>query len=431
MSPFSALRLSLLGDPPRFRVLSLPLPLFSSVTLGLWVGVGSRDEPSEMSGATHIIEHLVFKGTEHHPEAREIACLMDLLGGQVNAFTGKEATCFYARVLGEKRKEALDLLGELVFHPLLRPEDLEREKAVVLEEIRMYEDSPEEMVHDAFARALWGDHPLGREVQGRREAVEGMDEEKVREHFRRFYRQENMLLVAVGNFDPRELEEEVAGLLPADSPVPGEIRPPDGGPRRDPPASRVGREVREKDLEQVHLCLGWPGVPLGHEDLYRLHLLGGVLGGGTSSRLFQELREERGLCYSVYAFHQAFGDAGLFGIYLAASPEKAPEALDLVQKEIRKLRREGVGEEELSRHRDQVKARLLLALESPSGLMNHLGRDALLLGRVREVEEIARGLDAVDPKGLWELAEEVLSREPSLGVVGPPGSGDRVKSGGE
>ncbi len=416
MEVLSSLREVRLGDPPVFRVLSLPLPFFSSVTLGLWVGVGSRDEPPGLSGATHLIEHLVFKGTERYPEAREIACLMDLLGGQVNAFTGKEATCFYARVLGEKRREALELLFDLVFHPLLRAEDLERERSVVLEEIRMYEDSPEEMVHDAFARALWGDHPLGREVQGRREEVEEMGEEAVREHFRRFYRPENMLLVAVGNFDPRELEEEVAGLIPGNGAGSGEE------PRREPPAARVGREVRQKDLEQVHLCLGWPGVPLGHEDIYRLHLLGGVLGGGTSSRLFQELREKRGLCYSVYAFHQAFGDAGLFGVYLASSPEKAPQALELVREELERLRREGVGEEELSRHRDQVKARLLLGMESPSGLMNHLGRDALLLGRVRGVEEIARGLEAVSPAGLGELAEEVFSRQPSLGVVGPPGA---------
>lgn len=425
MSSLASLRESWLGDPPRFRVLSLPLPLFSSVTLGLWVGVGSRDEPEEESGASHLIEHLVFKGTEHHPQAREIACLMDLLGGQVNAFTGKEATCFYARVLGEKRREALELLFDLVFHPLFRPEDLEREKAVVLEEIRMYEDSPEEVVHDAFTRALWGEHPLGREVQGRRETVEGMGEEAVREHFRRFYRQENMLLVAVGSFEPQRLEEEVAELLPRGDGGSGTQRPS----RREPPSPRVGREVREKDLEQVHLCLGWPGVPLGHEDIYRLHLLGGVLGGGTSSRLFQELREKRGLCYSVYAFHQAFGDAGLFGVYLATSPEKAPQALELVGEELLKLCREGVGEEELSRHRDQVKARLLLGLESPSGLMNHIGRDALLLGRVREVEEIARGLDAADRRGLSEMAERVLSREPSLGLVGPPGAGERLSLG--
>ncbi len=400
--------------PGGLRVVTETVPHVRSVSVGFWVGAGSRHEADAERGITHFIEHMVFKGTASR-SAREIAEAMDTLGGQVNAFTGREVTSFYARVLDEQFPAAVDLLTDMVFRPRFAEEDLEREKGVVVEEILMYEDSPDELVHDLLTQVIWPEHPLGRPIQGEVASVRGFSRRQVLDYYRRFYRPANMVVAVAGAVEHERvlsiLGEAVAGVEAGSRVSPGE-RPP----------ARPGRAGREKDIEQVHLCLGAEGVGLADDQLPALGLLATVVGGGTSSRLFQEVREERGLAYAVHASHHPFHDTGFFSVYLAASPAAARDALELCRRILAQVREEGVEAAELERARQHLKSGLLISLESTTARMSWLGRSLLLLSRVRTPAEEAALLDAVTVAALREEAAGLL-QDDRLGMawVGPPG----------
>jgi len=390
------------------------IPYVRSVSVGVWVGVGSRQEPPHLAGVSHFVEHLLFKGTQRRT-ARQIAEEMDSIGGLLNGYTSKEYSCYYVKVLDEHLDRAMDLLSDLVLGPRFDAVDLTKEKGVILEEIKMYEDTPDELVGDLLAEAAWGRHPIGRPILGSERTVAGLAPEIVRAYHQAGYRQSNIVVAMAGNVKP----EDGFGLARryfASAPTAG------GRAKASAPTFRPGFRRRTKGIEQVHLSLGFAGLALDDPGVYEFHLLAGVLGGGSSSRLFQSIREERGLAYSVFAYASPFSDTGLLGVYAAVSPENVLEALRLAAAEIHKLCSDGPGAEELQRAKDQAKASLLLGLENTSNRMSRLGRSLLLLGRAPSPDEVAAKIDAVTAESLTALARRVLQLpDAAVAAVGPKG----------
>jgi predicted Zn-dependent peptidase len=394
-------------------VLAESMPDVRSVSIGVWLRQGSRSEPSGLNGISHFIEHLVFKGTESR-SAREIALTMDSVGGQVDAFTSKEYTCFYAKVLDEHVDTAVELLGDVVQRPLFDPTELERERQVVLEEIRMVEDTPDELIYDLFAGAFYPGTSLGRPIQGTARSVSALTRPQLLRFFRRAYRPENLVIAAAGHLrHGRFLREirRVFGRLERGGPSDGRGRPPR------PRATSVRRSRRE--LEQLHVMLGVPSHAEGSPQRYALHVLNTILGGTMSSRLFQKVREERGLAYTVYSGLNAFVDAGFLAIYAATSPRTAHELVRLVLEELRALRDRGATAEELSMAKEHLKGSLMLALESTSSRMSNLARQEIYLGRQLGLEATLRRIDAVRRREVHELARELFGRRrTSFAAVG-------------
>ncbi len=400
--------------PGGLRIVVESIPYVRSVSVGVWVRVGSRQEPAELAGVSHVVEHLLFKGT-HRRTARQIAEEMDSIGGLLNGYTSKEYSCFYVKVLDEHLDRAMDLLSDLVLCPRFDPGDLAKEKGVILEEIKMYEDSPDELVGDLLLEAMWGQDSLGRPVIGAADTVSALAPETVSGYHRDGYRQAATVVALAGNVQPRtgfELAEKHFGAMAAG-----------GGPaERAAPLFVPGCRRKVKDIEQTHVSLGFEGVPLDAPALFDFQLLAGVLGGGSSSRLFQSIREDRGLAYSVFAYASPFSDTGFLGVYAGVSPENVGQTLALTEREIADLCRTGPSADELQRAKDQVKASLLLGLENTSNRMSRLGRSLLLLGRILSPDEVARRIDAVTVESLTELARRVLRPERvALAAVGPEG----------
>lgn len=399
--------------PTGLRVVIETIPYVRSVSVGVWVGVGSRHEPPELAGVSHLVEHLFFKGTLRRT-ARQIAEEMDSIGGLLNGYTSKEYSCFYVKVLDEHLGKAMDLLSDLVLSPRFDPADLTKEKGVILEEIKMYEDSPDELVSDLLAEAVWGDAPLGRPVLGRDDVVSGLDLDAVRDYHGARYRQGATVLALAGNVEADE------GLRLAERYF-GGMAPGGANGRDASPSFHPGFRSKTKAIEQTHVCLGYQGVSMGDPAVYDLHLLTCILGEGSSSRLFQEIREERGLAYSVFAYASPFSDTGLLGVYAGVSPENAREVVALSAAEARDLCARGPSPEELQRAKDQVKSSLLLGLENTSNRMSRLGRSLLLLGRITTPEELAAKIDAVTAESVTVMARRAFGSEPGLAVVGPDG----------
>jgi len=383
-----------------------------SVCLGVWLRKGSRDESAGENGISHFIEHLVFKGTETRT-SRDIAKLLDRLGGHSDAFTGKEHTCFFAKVLDEHQDVAVELLADIVLRPRFDAEEIEKERKVIFEEIRMVEDTPDEALYDLFTETLWGDHPLGRPIQGTPESVGAMDREAILDYFRRCYRSENLVIAAAGNLNHERLAEAVVRAF-ADLPA------GDGLPVADPPGTRSRLALRDKkELEQLHLCLGAPAFPQDDPRRHAGYLLNTILGGSMSSRLFQEIREERGLAYSVYSGLQCYADTGYQMVYLATAPEQAREALDVVMQEVRKIRREGVSADELREAKEHLKGSLMLGLESSSSRMSNLARQQICFDRLKTLDEIAAEIDKVQVADVQALSEELFGDRPTtLAAIG-------------
>ncbi|HEY8450414.1 MAG TPA: pitrilysin family protein [Bacillota bacterium] len=395
------------------RILTESIPHIRSVAVGLWIGAGSRWEAEEAAGMSHFIEHLVFKGTENR-STRELAEAIDRIGGHMNAYTSKEYTCYSTKILKPNLGEALDLLADMLLRPRFDPDEIEREKGVILEEFKMYEDAPDELVHDLFARCLWREHPLGRPVLGSPERLQALGREQVCRFHRTYYVPENAVLVGVGNITHEEFVDEARRFLGA---WPAAQRPP---LIAQAPKVMPQRCVRVKDVEQVHLCLGTEGCRFGAADVYVLLVLSTVLGGGSSSRLFQRVREEHGLAYSIYSFQTSFRDTGLFGVYAGTSPETAGRVLDLTLAELERLRREPVDAEELGRAKTQLKTNLVLSLESSYARMTRIGRSELLLGRPIDPDEAIRRLDEVSAEDVLRLAQTQLDPERmALAAVAP------------
>lgn len=399
--------------PNGITVLTERLPHVRSVSLGVWLRRGSRHEPVDLNGVTHFIEHLVFKGTTTRT-AREIALAVDSIGGQIDAFTSKEYTCFYAKVLDTHLADAVELLGDIVRSPRFDPEEMERERQVIVEEIRMVEDAPEDLVYDLFASRVYPGHPLGRPIQGTERTISGMSRRRVLGYFRQAYRPSNLLVVAAGNLEHRRLVRLLARALGS---IPrAAARSTGGAPVRVRPV--VARR-KKRDLEQLHLLLGVTAFPEGWRGRYPLFVLNAILGGSMSSRLFQKVREERGLAYSVYSALNAFADTGALLVYAATSPDRGDEVVGLVRDEMRALSREGPTAHEIDVAREHLKGSLMLSLESTSARMSNLARQEIYFKRQFSLGEMLREIDAVTPARVRSVARRVFNGERlALAAVG-------------
>jgi predicted Zn-dependent peptidase len=410
--------------PNGITLLTEHMPHVRSVTLGVWLRRGSRHEPVALNGASHFIEHLVFKGTESR-SARDIALAVDSIGGQMDAFTSKEYTCFYAKVLDDHVSEAVDLLSDIVLRPLFDAKELERERQVIVEEIRMVEDAPEELIYDLFSTHFYPGHALGRPIQGTEATVRGLSRRRLLDYFRGIYVPENLLIVAAGNVNHAALARQIRKAF-------GRMK---AGARRrlrgTPPRPRGGVVARaKKELEQLHLLLGVPAFPEGYARRYPLFVLNALLGGTMSSRLFQKVREERGLAYSVYSAVNSFQDAGIMMIYAGTSPEKGDELLSVVAGELKELREAGPGEHEVTVAKEHLKGSLMLSLESTSSRMSNLARQHIYHGRNFPMSEILTRLEEVTRADVHRAAREVFRKAtPALAVVGRTRSLKAVRAG--
>ncbi len=401
---------------PGLELVVEPMPHSHTVALGVWLPAGSRHDPRGKEGLAHFTEHMVFKGTEHY-SATEIARIVDSLGGNINGATSEEYTVFHATVLPEGLDAALDILAELVTSPRFSPEDIGRERAVALEEIREAEDNPEDVALRLLGKALWGDdHPLGHPVLGRKETVSSLSLSDLRDFFTDFYLRGRKTLVASGKVEPERMMDLVEGEF-----AHGVGRRPSGGP----PPRGLGRvEIEERGIQQVHVAIGFPGLPAGAPERIALEVLNTVLGGSMSSRLFQRVREERGLAYTVASFVRFYTDSGYVGIYAAAEPKRCEELLAVVAREIEGLSREGPSAEELERAKRRIKGLFLLGLETPSGRMGRLGWLAAMGLPLKSPQEVLEELGGVDVDSVRELAGRILRLgSASLAMVGP----DRVE----
>ncbi len=393
-------------------LLTEDVPHVRSVAVGIWVNVGSRYEDTSVSGISHFIEHLMFKGTENRT-AKQIAEALDAVGGQLNAFTTKEYTCYYAKVLDEHFDLALDVLTDMLFHSRFAAQDIDREKNVIIEEIKMYEDAPDELVHDIFASTLWQGHALGRPIIGKAEVIGKMTRDEIMSYYAKHYIPSNMVVSVAGNVDHQAVEDKIKLVF-------DNVRGTANSRPLLAPAPKREVTCKSKDTEQVHICAGAPGLPLDHEKIYVFQLVNTILGGGLSSRLFQEIREQRGLVYSVYSYHSSYHDAGLFCIYAGLSKQNVEPAMELIFKEVRDIQKNGVTGQELRRAKDQLKGNLLLSLESVNTRMSRLGKSQLYLGKVIPPEEIVARVERVTDEDIILLANEMLRPELfSLASVGP------------
>ncbi|MFC9330531.1 M16 family metallopeptidase [Kitasatospora sp. NPDC057015] len=404
--------------PGGLRVVTETLPTVRSATFGIWVGVGSRDETPVLNGATHYLEHLLFKGTERR-SALEISAALDEVGGEMNAFTAKENTCYYARVLDTDLPLAIDVVCDMLTGSLIRPEDVEAERGVILEEMAMAEDDPGDVVHDLFAKVIYGTGPLGRPILGTQETVRGLSRDQIAGFFQRRYRPENLVVAAAGNLDHRkvvkQVEQAFAAVLAKSEAVPSEAR---RGTKVLRTAGRV--EVLNRPTEQAHLVLGVPGVPRHDERRWALGVLNAVLGGGMSSRLFQEVREKRGLAYSVYSYSSSYADSGLFGIYAGCQPKRVEQVLEICRVELAKVVEEGITEDELRRAIGQISGSTVLGMEDTGSLMNRIGKAELSYGHHLSVDDMLAKIAAVTLDDVQAVARDVLgAHRPSLALIGP------------
>ncbi|MFQ5828772.1 MAG: M16 family metallopeptidase [Candidatus Methylomirabilia bacterium] len=389
--------------PSGIRVITEQMPHVRSVAVGIWVDTGSRNEPEHRGGISHFIEHLVFKGTTSR-SAEEIARTMDSVGGQMDAFTAKEYTCFYVCVLDEHLPLAVDLVTDVLLHPLFGAEEIEKEKSVVLQEIKMVEDTPDDLIHDLFAARVWADHPLGRPILGSREAVQSFSQESVLSHFQEEYVPGRITVALAGN-----VEHERAVSLFA-SHFEGFQGPPalrDGVP----PLLHGGVDTVHKPLQQVHLVMGFPGLPQASPERYALFLLNDVIGGSMSSRLFQAIRERQGLVYSIHSGSQAYRDTGLLYLSAATDTQNFSKVFKSILKELRALKKDNLTADELRRAKNHLKGNLILSLESTSSRMNRLARQELYFGSFFSMEQILAAIDAVREEEVQALVHRLLDED--------------------
>ncbi len=398
--------------PNGVKVITETIPYVRSVSLGLWIDVGSRDEPNQSSGISHFIEHMVFKGTQTR-SASEIASCLESVGGVLNAFTGREQTCYYAKFLDEHLGKAVEILFDLTSNPIFENSDIEKEKKVVLEEIRDIEDSPGDLIHDLFAGAIFGSHPLGRSILGSRGTVMGMNRSKVLRYMGRSYSPNKIIVAACGNLQHKRLvqltNKYVDPRILPDS--------PDG---RKKPTFKPNRKICRRKTNQTHVCLGLPAREFTHKSRTALLLLNSILGGGMSSRLFQRLREDLGLVYNVFSYLDFFADNGIFGIYLGTSRKNVKKALAAVRKEIDDITGSKLSRMEIEKAKEQLKGNLMLGLENTSNRMTRLAKHELLANRYISLDETVTNIDIVKPEEVTEIAGEIFqNNEFSAVTLGP------------
>jgi predicted Zn-dependent peptidase len=404
--------------PGGLRVITESLPSVRSAAFGIWAGIGSRDEDRAHAGATHYLEHLLFKGTPKRT-ALDISSIMDEVGGELNAFTGKEYTCYYARVLDADLPLAIDVLSDMVTDSLIEPKDVDAERGVILEEIAMNDDDPSDSVHEAFTAKLFGDTPLGRPILGTVDSINSITREQIAEHYQARYTPPDLVVAAAGNLEHERVIEAVRAsfrhVLTGDAAPSG---PRLGGPSE---VAEAGTGVRliSRGIEQANLILGCEGLARTDGQRFALGVLNAALGGGMSSRLFQEVREKRGLAYSVYSFSSQHADAGIWGVYVGCLPSKADEVLAICQDEVAKVISGGLTDAELERGKGQLRGSIVLGLEDPSSRMSRLGKAELSYPRLEPVDEILASISAVTHDDVRRVAAEVLARPKVLAVVGP------------
>ncbi|MCA1833079.1 MAG: M16 family metallopeptidase [Actinomycetota bacterium] len=397
------------------RILTETMPEVRSVTLGVWVGVGSRDEPNEIAGVTHWLEHLLFKGTATR-SARDIAVTFDQVGGELNAFTAKEFTCFYARTLDADASMAIELVADMLQHSIIRDEDVISERQVVLEEISMHEDQPDDIIHDVFLETLWGAHPLGRRVLGSTETIQAMTRDQIDAYYRLHYRPGNLVIAAAGSLQHDAIVQAVEKAFRDAPPSPQRgVRAGEQAPGVRPGFISVPRKT-----EQAHIVYGTGGIARNDDRRWALGVLNIALGGGMSSRLFQEVREKRGWVYSIYSMHSAFADTGTFDIYAGTAPERARDVLEITRAELDSVIADGLTEEEIDRGKGHLKGNLVLGLEDTSGRMSRLGKGELCHGEILTPDEIVAKIDGVTADDVTSVATDLLGRQPwALAVIGP------------
>ncbi len=403
--------------PSGLRIITEQQAGVRSAAIGVWVGVGSRDESPALHGCSHFLEHLLFKGTAER-SALDISVALDAVGGEFNAFTAKEYTCFHARVLDEDLPLAVDVLGDMITGSTIAAEDVEAERDVILDEIAMHDDDPDDVVHNLFAAQAWGDTPLGRPIAGTEESITALTRAQVRRFYRRHYRPANVVVAAAGNVDHATVVRQVkkafgrhGWLDRTETPV-----SPRHGSRKRVVPGEIGAV---RPFEQVNLVLGMEGLVRDDDRRFALGVLNTALGGGTSSRLFQEVRERRGLAYSVFSFSSHHADSGLVGVSVGCLPNRLDDVLGVVRDELGKVARDGITDEELARGKGQLRGGLVLGLEDTASRMSRIGKAELVHDELLSIDEVMRRIDAVTLDDVRSVAAEIFARPEILAVVGP------------
>jgi predicted Zn-dependent peptidase len=391
------------------RLVTEEIPYVNSVSIGIWVKVGSRYESLENNGISHFIEHMLFKGTKNR-SAKEIANSIDKIGGQLNAFTSKECTCFYAKVLDTHFDIALDVLADMFFNSKFDSEEIDKERGVVIEEISMYEDSPEDLVHDLFSQAVWSGNPLGMSILGTEDSLENLNKERIVNFFNENYIPQNIVISVVGNLKHNEVVTTIKSYF-------------DKAEKKDNSAANIimprfepEYTLKNKVTEQVHLCMGFSGVDIRSKAFYPMLILNNVFGGAMSSRLFQKIREDRGLAYSVFSYPSSFEDCGLFSIYAGSKPDNLKSVASLIMEEIREIKKTGITEEELYDSKEQLKGSYILGLESTSGRMISIGKSELLLDRIYSPAEVLERINNVDMSSVSSIIKHIFDTD-SMGAA--------------
>ncbi|MCY8118734.1 insulinase family protein [Bacillus spizizenii] len=388
-------------------------PTVRSVAIGVWIGTGSRHETPEINGISHFLEHMFFKGTSTR-SAREIAESFDRIGGQVNAFTSKEYTCYYAKVLDEHANYALDVLADMFFHSTFDENELKKEKNVVYEEIKMYEDAPDDIVHDLLSKATYGNHSLGYPILGTEETLASFNGDSLRQYMHDYYTPDRVVISVAGNISDSFIKdvEKWFGSYEAKGKATG----------LEKPEFYTEKLTRKKETEQAHLCLGFKGLQVGHERIYDLIVLNNVLGGSMSSRLFQDVREDKGLAYSVYSYHSSYEDSGMLTIYGGTGANQLQQLSETIQETLATLKRDGITSKELENSKEQMKGSLMLSLESTNSKMSRNGKNELLLGKHKTLDEIINELNAVNLERVNGLARQLFTDDYALALISPSGN---------
>lgn len=392
------------------RIVLEEIPTVRSVTMGVWVRTGSRNETSKNSGISHFLEHMFFKGTKTR-NAQEIVESFDSIGGQVNAFTSKEYTCYYARVLDSYKEHALDVLSDMFFHSTFPEEEIEREKNVVIEEIKMYEDSPDSLVHDFLSEAMFGQHTLGRPIIGTEDHVRSFTKQSLLDYMNEFYTADNVVISIAGNVD--------SSFIPKVEAMFDQFTNESSIIRRTQPVFQYETIIQNKDTEQAHACFGFNGLAIGDQAIPSLMIVNSALGSGMSSRLFQEIREKRGLAYSVFSYHHAYLDSGMLGIYAGTNKEQLPLLEETVFNTVEDLVENGLSEKEFINKKEQLKGNLVLGAESTNSRMTRNGRNELLLGRQRTLDDVMKEIDAVDEEMVEDIIKRIFTDRYAKAIIQP------------
>lgn len=393
------------------RIVLENIPTVRSVAIGLWIQTGSVNENEKNNGVSHFLEHMFFKGTATR-NAKEIAEAFDSIGGQVNAFTSKEYTCYYAKVLDNHASYALDVLGDMFFHSEFDAEELQKEKNVVYEEIKMYEDTPDDIVHDLLSKAVYEKNPLAYPILGTEETLSTFTRDTLKQYIHEMYTPDRLVISIAGNVDESFIKEveKLFGSYSGGTPT---------NVTYEKPVFHYNTLQRKKETEQAHLCLGFEGLPIGHRDSYSLIVMNNILGGSMSSRLFQEVREQRGLAYSVYSYHSGYQDSGLVTVYGGTGAQQMDVLFETIQNTIASFKREGITAKELNNSKEQLKGNLMLSLESTNSRMSRNGKNELMLGKHRSLDEIVELIDAVSEESVAAITNKVFTDKFAMAFISP------------